>query len=151
MSSFSWGFQNVVTHFCTKDIGENISFHLLHGLVIFISIFPMGPQHSNVNTLRYLYLHLFTFRISKWHLFLVLPIDIESLQNRLLKVCYMPATSASLPRVSFFYSFLFLLLRPLTVLMKQIRCPQAVYILRSLWFCHPSAILSFEWTFSLYF
>ncbi len=48
-------------------------------------------------------------------------IDIESLQNRLLKVCYVPATSASLPRVSFFFSFHFLLLRPLTVLMKQTR------------------------------
>jgi hypothetical protein len=34
-------------------------------------------------------------------------IDIESLQNRLLKVCYVPAASASLPRVSFFFSFLF--------------------------------------------
>ncbi len=34
-------------------------------------------------------------------------IDIESLQNRLLKVCYMPVTSAGLPRVSFFFSFLF--------------------------------------------
>jgi hypothetical protein len=34
-------------------------------------------------------------------------IDIESLQNRLLKVCYVPATSAGLPRVSFFFSFLF--------------------------------------------
>ncbi len=42
-------------------------------------------------------------------------IDIESLQNRLLKVCYVPATSASLPRVNFFFSFL------------------AVYILRCLW------------------
>jgi hypothetical protein len=35
-------------------------------------------------------------------------IDIESLQNRLLNVCYVPATSAGLPRVSFFFSFLFL-------------------------------------------
>ncbi len=34
-------------------------------------------------------------------------IDIKSLQNRLLKVCYVPPTSASLPRVSFFFSFLF--------------------------------------------
>ncbi len=34
-------------------------------------------------------------------------IDIESLQNRLLKVCHLPATSARLPRVSFFFSFLF--------------------------------------------
>jgi hypothetical protein len=50
-------------------------------------------------------------------------IDIESLQNRLLKVCYVPATSASLPRVSFFFSLLFLLLQPLTVLMKQTRHP----------------------------
>ncbi len=48
-------------------------------------------------------------------------IDIESLQNRLLKVCYVPATSAGLPRISFFFSFLFLLLRPLTVIMKQTR------------------------------
>ncbi len=52
---------------------------------------------------------------------LVGPIDIKSLQNRLLKVCYEPATSAGLPRVSFFFSFLFWLLWPLTVLMKQTR------------------------------
>jgi hypothetical protein len=49
-----------------------------------------------------------------------LSIGIESLQNRLLKVCYVPAICAGLPRVSFFFSF-FLLLRPLTVLMKQTR------------------------------
>ena len=51
----------------------------------------------------------------------VMPIDIESLQNRLLKVYYVPATSASLSKVSFFFSFLILLQRPLTVLMKQTR------------------------------
>ncbi len=39
---------------------------------------------------------------------LIAPIDIESLQNRLLKVCYVPATSASLNRLLF-------LLRLLTV------------------------------------
>jgi len=38
---------------------------------------------------------------------MIVSIDIESLQNRLLKVCYVPATSASLPRLSFFFSFLF--------------------------------------------
>ncbi len=32
-------------------------------------------------------------------------IDIESLRNRLLKICYVPATSAGLPRVTFFFSF----------------------------------------------
>jgi hypothetical protein len=32
-----------------------------------------------------------------------------------------PVTSAGLPSVSFFFSFLFLLLQPLTVLMKQTR------------------------------
>ncbi len=49
-------------------------------------------------------------------------IDIKSLQNRLLKVCYVPVTSAGLPMVSFFFSFLFfLLLQPLTVLMNQTR------------------------------
>jgi hypothetical protein len=31
-------------------------------------------------------------------------IDIESLQNRLLKVCYVPATSAHLPRLLFFFA-----------------------------------------------
>ncbi len=51
----------------------------------------------------------------------MISIDIESLQNRLLKVCYVPATSASLRNVSFFFPFLFLLLQPLTVLMKQTR------------------------------
>ncbi len=51
----------------------------------------------------------------------VMTIYIKSLQNRLLKVCYVPATSAGLPRVSFFFSFLSLLLQPLTVLMKQTR------------------------------
>ncbi len=61
----------------------------------------------------------------------VWPIDIKSLQNRLLKVCYVPATSALLPRLLF-------LLQPLTVLMKQTR--QAVcaikqsILLRCLWF-----------------
>jgi hypothetical protein len=43
-----------------------------------------------------------------------LGIDIESLQNRLRKVFYVPATSAHLPRLLF-------LLRPLTVLMKKTR------------------------------
>jgi hypothetical protein len=45
---------------------------------------------------------------------MILSIDIESLQNRLLKV-YVPATSAPLNRLLFF------LLRPLTVLMKHTR------------------------------
>ncbi len=58
----------------------------------------------------------------------VFTIDIESLQNRLLKVCYVPATSTSLPKVNFF-SFPFLLLRPLTVLMKQTRClKQSIFL-----------------------
>jgi hypothetical protein len=34
-------------------------------------------------------------------------IDIESLLNRLLKVCYVPATSAGLPRLSFVFFFSF--------------------------------------------
>jgi hypothetical protein len=45
----------------------------------------------------------------------------------LLKVSYVPATSASLARVSFFFSFLFLLLRPLTILMKQTGDLSSVY------------------------
>jgi hypothetical protein len=32
-------------------------------------------------------------------------IDIKALQNILLKVCYVPATSASLPRLLFIYFF----------------------------------------------
>ncbi len=39
-------------------------------------------------------------------------------QNRLLKVCCVPATSAGLPRISFFF---FLLQWPLAVLIKQTR------------------------------
>jgi hypothetical protein len=48
-------------------------------------------------------------------------IDIKSLQNRLLKVCYVPTTSAGLPRVSLIFSFFFLLLPSLTGLMKHTR------------------------------
>ncbi len=61
----------------------------------------------------------------------VVSIDMESLQNRLLKVCYVPATSTRLPRLLF-------LLLPLTVLIKQTR--QAIHavrqsiLLRCLWF-----------------
>jgi hypothetical protein len=61
-------------------------------------------------------------------------IDIESLQNRLLKVCYVPATSTSLPRLP-------VLLQPLKVLMKHTR--QAVIaikqsiLLRCLWLPMP--------------
>ena len=58
--------------------------------------------------------------------------------NRLLKVCYVPATSADL--IAFFFSFL---LRPLTVLMKQTRQPvhavkQSIYLDvygLALWLC----------------
>jgi hypothetical protein len=46
---------------------------------------------------------------------LLYSIDIKILQNRLLKVCYAPATSDRLPRPLFIY----FLLRPLTVLMKK--------------------------------
>jgi len=48
-------------------------------------------------------------------------IDIESLQNRLLKVCHVPATSVGLNRLLF-------LLQPLTVLMNKTR--QAVHALK---------------------
>jgi hypothetical protein len=57
-------------------------------------------------------------------------IDIKSLQNRSLKVCYVPATSASLPKLLF-------LLRPLAVLMKQtrqaVRAIKQSILLRCLW------------------
>jgi len=42
-------------------------------------------------------------------------------QNRFLKDCCVLETSAGLPRVSFFFSFLFLLQGPFTVLIKQKR------------------------------
>ncbi len=35
-------------------------------------------------------------------------IDIESLQNRLLKVCYVPTTSVGLPKLCFFFFFILL-------------------------------------------
>jgi hypothetical protein len=66
-------------------------------------------------------------------------IDIKSLQNRLLKVCYVPATSASLSRLLF-------LRWPFTVQMKQTR--QAVpafkqsILLRCLWHIPTALIVS---------
>jgi hypothetical protein len=59
---------------------------------------------------------------------------IQSVQNRLLKVCYVPATSAGLNRLLYFFFFLWW---QLTVLMKQTR--QAVcavkqtILLRCVW------------------
>jgi len=53
-------------------------------------------------------------------------------KNRLLKVCYVPATSARLPRVLFSF-----LMWPLTVLMKQTRqvrhAIEQSILLRCLW------------------
>jgi hypothetical protein len=65
----------------------------------------------------------------------VIRIDIES-QNRLLKVCYVPATSAGLSRLL----FLSFLQWPLTVLMKQIR--QAVRTFKQ------SILLRCPWLFA---
>jgi hypothetical protein len=48
---------------------------------------------------------------------LIRAIDLERQKNRLLKVCYVPTTSAGLPRLLF--SFLFM--QPLAVLIKQTR------------------------------
>jgi hypothetical protein len=73
-----------------------------------------------------------TTEIGSFLNFVVPPIDIESLQNRLLKVCHVPATSNRLPGLLF-------LLRLLTVLIKQTR--QAVcavkqsILLGCLWHC----------------
>jgi hypothetical protein len=44
-------------------------------------------------------------------------IDIKIIKNRLLKVCYVPATTAA----SFKAFFLFIILRPFTVLMRHTR------------------------------
>jgi hypothetical protein len=49
-------------------------------------------------------------------------------QNRLLKACCVPATSTGLPRVSFYFHFIFLLQWPFTVLIKQTR--QAVHAVK---------------------
>ncbi len=90
------------------------------------------PTNFTHNTMNFFH---FSQRFFTKHFNKVMPLDvlagkikikvcniyIKSLKNRLLKVCYVPATSAGLPRVSIFFSFLFLLLRPLTVLMKQTR------------------------------
>jgi hypothetical protein len=72
--------------------------------------------------------------------------DIESLQNRLLKVCYVPATSANLQRLLF-------LLRPLTVLIKQtrqaVRAIKQSILLRCLWF-HSILLSSFSSTVKMH-
>jgi len=73
----------------------------------------LSKRNVGVQTIAYIFKGVLFHQVAD--------IDIESIQNRLLKVCYVPATRASLPRVSFFFSFLFLLLQPLIVLMKQTR------------------------------
>ncbi len=69
-------------------------------------------------------------------------IDIESLQNRLLKVCNVPATRAGLLKASFFQW-------PLTVLMNQTRQAVCAFkqsiLLRCLWYQH-----SQRWVCSTY-
>ncbi len=76
------------------------------------------------------------------YIFTATTIDIESLQNRLLKVCYMPATSTGLNRLLF-------LLQTLTVLMKQtrqvVRAIKYSILLRCIWlqhFCFQNIALS---------
>jgi hypothetical protein len=60
------------------------------------------------------------------------PSQKSSLHNRLLNVCYVPATSTCLNRLLFFF-----LLQPLTVLMKQtrqaVRAVKQSILLRCLW------------------
>jgi hypothetical protein len=48
-----------------------------------------------------------TTEIGSFLIFVALSIDIESLQNRLLKVCHLPATSTRLPGLLFIYLFIF--------------------------------------------
>ncbi len=99
-----------------------ISICVRQGIIIFFQQLMLFLFLNLKSFIQFLFFTIFMFTFS------ILPsvgvirnIDIKSLQNRLLKVCYVPATSACLPRVSFLFSFLFLLLRPLTVLMKQTR------------------------------
>jgi len=54
-------------------------------------------------------------------------IDIERCKNRLLKFCYVPATSAAQNRLLFFF-----LVRPFTVLMKQTRAVKQSIFFRCL-------------------
>ncbi len=61
-------------------------------------------------------------------------------QNRLLKVCCVPATSTGLPRVSFFFSFLFLLQQPFTILIKQ--ASQAVRAIKQSIYSQMSMVLT---------
>jgi hypothetical protein len=60
-------------------------------------------------------------------------IDIESLQNRLLKVCYVPATNASLPRGKLLLFFSFFVAADIDSTNEANKVTLAVYILRCLW------------------
>jgi hypothetical protein len=73
-----------------------------------ISIFKCKKFDTIASFIQYFFFTIFMFTFSiLLSVGVIRTIDIESLQNRLLKVCYAPATSAGLPRVSFFFSFLF--------------------------------------------
>ncbi len=73
-------------------------------------------------------IHMSVFTLAPWVLF----IDIESLQNRLLGVCYVPANNADLSKLLF-------LLGLLAVLIKQtrqvVRAFKQSILLRCLWCC----------------
>jgi hypothetical protein len=73
------------------------------------------------------------------------PIDIKSLQNKLLKVCYVPATSASLIRLLFFTAAI----NSTNEANKEgCMCCKAVYILRCLW--APPTLFKFSRTQAKY-
>ncbi len=146
-----WGLPFCI--FCTlnvivKKTHKKYNFDEVQRLLLKHSL--VGPQFSNFITLRQLCLNLFTYSIPKRHLDLALPpigncmqllwvlcIDIESLQNRLLKVCYVPATSASLPRVSFFFSFLFFVAAAIDSTNEANKVPlSSLYCQMSMVLCH---------------
>ncbi len=69
-----------------------------HTLVLVKWMFHKLISVDQSTFLRYLWCH----STKKVSLAKDLSIDIESLQNRLLKVCYVAATSARLPRLLFY-------------------------------------------------
>jgi hypothetical protein len=70
-------------------------------IVNFLGFFRVNLFPGKVGSEPWIFFIVSAYVKLFWSTKVAPPIDIESLQNRLLKVCYVPATSAGLSRLLF--------------------------------------------------